>query len=225
MGKTRKAQVWLQIADASCAIDKRFRRLYVQLWLWRDRGWPGRVGGGPVVWQRIPVLFVLFLIMWTVIVYSLYIAIRGNPLPRLVAEQPVELLEHLDQQFEARGGAPEAGGSTADFIRRFSRSALFELLAFVLELGLLFFLVLAWEFEVAFYFWLCVALLLKNLAAFGFSWNYSRSMRHSQGLFKHLLRIPSWVGMLDRLSAALSAAGFILLLLHIFNHWMGGGEA
>ena len=170
-------------------------------------------------------MFILMLAMWAVVIYSLRIAVFGNPLPQLVARQSTELLNYLDQRMESRGISLEPVGEEADFIRRFSRSALIEILAFTIEIGLLLFFIFIWEFEHEFFFWLCVGLLCKNLAVFGFSWHYSRIWPKQEGLFKHLLNLPGWLKHLDRASASLSAAVFLVLLIHIFNllPGIGGG--
>jgi len=170
-------------------------------------------------------LFFLMLAMWAVIIYSLRIAVFGNPLPDLVARQSRDLLTHLDQQLESQGGSFDPAGEEADFIRRFSRAALIEILAFALEICLLLFFIFIWEFENNIFFLLCAGLFCKNLAVFGFSWHYSRFWPKKEGLLKHLLNLPRWLKVLDRASAALSAAFFILLLIHIFDFWpaLGGG--
>ncbi len=167
-------------------------------------------------------MFLLILAIWVVLIFSLRVALFGNPLHRLVSRQPPQLLEHLDRRMEGKALPPDLSEPEADFVRRFSRLAVLELVLLILEIAILVFFLLSWDFTYMAYYWLCLAILLKNILSFFLSWFYSQSRRRREtGLFRQLMQAPVWLRRLDRLSAALSAAAFILLLLKISGFWPG----
>ncbi len=123
-----------------------------------------------------------------------------------------------------QGDLPDdLSGQETDFVRDFSRMAMIELAALVVEIGLLLYFLLGWDFNFQFYFWLCAGLLAKNLLAFALSWFYSQNLKEEKGVFSHLLNIPPWINLADRVSAAVSAGGMILLVLKISGLWPTDG--
>ncbi len=164
-------------------------------------------------------MFILILGMWTVIVFALRVAIFGNPLNNLVQTQPLSLLDRLDQRVQDRELVGELTGPERNFVQRFSRMALLEVFFFGLEIGILAYLILSWEFSRPGFYWFILGLLGKNLLIFVLSWFYSRALRKERALFRHLLQLPRWLITADRLSAAVSASVFILLILKIAGLW------
>lgn len=145
--------------------------------------------------------------LWCVVVYSLRIGVFGNPLYRHIAGVDPELLRRIDA-FTNAGELPQTSAEAA-FLKRFSRLTLLELGAFVLEIGLL---TALWHQGRL--VWLCLALLLKNLALFAGSVMLARGGPRD-GLFGSLLTLPEWLIRLDRASAWVSGVGCLILFLAI----------
>ena len=148
--------------------------------------------------------------LWCVVVYSVRVAAMGNPLYCCVASVVPELRYRAEQiTIEQRSPASEA---EARFIQRVSLLTTVELVAFLLEVGLLVYL---WIQQVA--AWLAATLLIKDLAIIALGAWVARGQAPC-GLFEGLLRLPSWLIRLDRVSSLVSGVGFLLLFL-LVNGW------
>ena len=144
-------------------------------------------------------MWLLSMGLWLVVVYSMRVALFGNPLYRLVARADAAVLDHLDRA--ATVGNAVIDESSVLFLQRFSRLTLLELGAFVLEMGLLVTLWLTEKLE-----WLALFLFCKNLLLVALSIAMAR--RHAdRGLFAGMLDLPAWVVRLDRVSAFVSGTG------------------
>jgi len=144
---------------------------------------------------------------WAVALFSARVALLGNPLLNLVAHQEADLLGRADELTKGEHH-PEPGPET-ELIRRFSRVVLLELVMLALEVAMLVMFLLEGQLPL-----LCWLLLGKNLLLLAASLWASRCL-NTDGVFSGILSIPSWMVWTDRISAALTAAGFAVLLLHI----------
>lgn len=152
------------------------------------------------------------LTIWLVIVYSLRVALLGNPLANTLREVDESFLAHLD---EVAGHSDAYTDESFHFLRRFARLSLVELGAFLLETGLLIhFLVRGTSVT------LCAVLLLKNAAMFATSlYLAQRRRRKVGGSFMSLKGLPEWIHWWDRGSSLLSGLGFGVLFVRV-NGWM-----
>ncbi len=164
-------------------------------------------------------MFLLILLIWAIVIFSLRVTVFGNPLEKLTRKHEPEMLQRLDQKMTEQTVPEDLNTPETDFVQRFSRLAMLELGVLILEVGILLFFILGWEFEYKFYYWLCIFLLTKNALAFGLSWSYSRKLKEEEGLFSHLLNLPPWIVWADRISSLFSAAGMLLLVLKVSGIW------
>ena len=152
-------------------------------------------------------MFLLSCCLWGVVVYSLRVAVWGNPLYLCLKRADPELLERAEQVVLGAGITPTE--DEAVFVRTFGRLTILELVLFVLEVGLLIFL---WMQETV--VWLCLSLLAKDLVLIALSAAVAQS-RTQSGPFVSLLELPPWMIWTDRLSALASGAGFMVLFLSV----------
>ena len=143
------------------------------------------------------------------VVYSLRVAVWGNPLYLCLKRADLELLERAEQLVLGSGTTPTE--DEAAFVRTFGRLTILEFFLFVLEVGLLVYL---WVQETV--VWLTVGLLAKDLVLIALSAAVAQS-RIQSGPFVSLLELPSWMIWTDRLSALASGAGFMALFLSVNN--------
>jgi len=149
--------------------------------------------------------FLFNLSLWSLVVYSLRVAVLGNPLHQCVVEATPEELQRAEQ-ITLEGRDP-VSDTEIDFVRRFSRLTMLEFAAFLLEMGLLIYLVVMNQ-----WFWLSLGLLLKNMLVLGLSAGYARAVI-AGNLFQSLRHLPVWYLWLDRGSALISAVGLLILFL------------
>jgi len=152
-------------------------------------------------------VIVFSLTAWFVVVFSARVAFLGNPIFTMLRDADDVLLERADQIL--MNGRSPATPSEVEFFSRFSRYVLIELVIVLLELTLLIYLCVSRTM-----LWLAVALLVKDVAMIVFSGVYAGT-RDDPSLIGSLIRLPSWMVMLDRISALFSAAGFLVVFLHI----------
>ena len=141
------------------------------------------------------------------VVYSLRVALWGNPLYLCLKRADPKLLERAEQVVLGSGITPTE--DEALFVRTFGRLTLLELFLFLLEVGLLVYL---WVQETV--LWLTVSLFAKDLVLIALSAAVAQS-RTQSGPFVSLLELPSWMVWVDRLSALVSGAGFLVLFLSV----------
>lgn len=155
------------------------------------------------------ITLIISILSWVVFIYSARVAIFGNPLwvliQRTTPEERVKYDRLLQGETEDLMQAP---AEMRAFLSTFGRWSLAELFLFLLELGLLVFL---WRERVL--PGLCLGLLIKDLAVAGASITVAIRLRRVEALFELTARIPGWLIVTDRASAAVSAVGFLLLVL------------
>jgi hypothetical protein len=154
-------------------------------------------------------LLFLSIALWTVVVLSARISIQGNPLYNLLLVTPPEQLKRIERATSSGTGsvAPDDVG----FLRRFSRLSIMEFALYILEVGLLVYLVIQDTMPL-----LTGFLLAKNLVLLMLSMHLSRRFRREEGVFTSLLSLPTWFVRLDRISAVVSALGFTLLFASLY---------
>ncbi|MFW5803005.1 MAG: hypothetical protein ACOCWJ_03720 [Verrucomicrobiota bacterium] len=149
--------------------------------------------------------------LWAVVLFSLRVAAAGNPAYQLVFRSEPTFLERIDQMITGER-TPENDAPEAEFLRRFSRLILLELVVVGLEFGLLIFFVLQHRMPP-----LAWMLLGKNiLMIIVGGWGAARQ-REDKRLFARLQTLPRWIVVSDRVSSLISAVGFIILLLAVNN--------
>jgi len=152
---------------------------------------------------------IVSILAWAVFIYSARVAIRGNPLWVLMRRLSAEELQECDRLLQGEAeDLEQAPAEVRQFLRTFARWSLAELFLFLLELGLLVFL---WREQVL--PGLCLGLLIKDVAVAGASIVVAIRLRRVEGLFALVVRIPGWLIVTDRASAAVSAVGFLVLVL------------
>ncbi len=152
--------------------------------------------------------------VWLVLIYGFRIALFGNPLAKLLGEADVDFLGHIDMVTKHNGPYTE---ESVHFLRRFSRLSLLELGAFLLETGLLIYLIITNTL-----LFLAVLLLIKNVVMFVLSLSFARRRRREMAEdanFRAMKNVPEWVHTCDRLSSLASALGFAFIFAHV-NGWM-----
>ncbi len=149
----------------------------------------------------------LSILEWIVVVFSLRIAVAGNPIFTLLSQADPAAVERVDAL--TAGPGPESLPTEEDvrFLRTFMRWTLTELVLFLIEVGLLIYLL--WIDTLP---GLCAILLGKNLAVVALSFHIARQ-QDGPGLFGALCRLPRWLIWTDRLSALASGVGFLVLFL------------
>ena len=145
--------------------------------------------------------------LWSVVLYSLRVALFGNPLYLCIVQAHPDLLVRADQ-VARQAREPADAGETA-FLQQFSRLTLLGAVVFMLETALLVYLLATHQLV-----WLSSLLLLKNVLLVAISLSYANQADHD-GLFRSLLNVPRWVVLLDRISALASGLGLLVAFLHV----------
>ena len=152
-------------------------------------------------------MFFISVGLWGIVLYNFRAVILGSAPYRLVNSAESDFLDAV-----ARFAAGENVSVTQDefvFLKRFSRLTMLELGMFILEMGLLIFLFISNIKE-----WLSFILLAKNLLMLVVGAAATRG-RIETNIFTSLRALPGWLIVLDRVSAALSAAGGLILFLAV----------
>lgn len=145
--------------------------------------------------------------LWFVIVYSVRVAVCGNPAFVHVVRADSLLLARAEAL--AAGESVEAGEAEIIFLRRFFMFSLLELVMFLLEVVVL---AILWWKDV----WpiLTFSLLVKDCATVALSliatWFSLRG-----GVFEAVLSLPRSIVLAERASAGISAVGSIFLFVFI----------
>jgi len=152
-------------------------------------------------------MLIVSISMWAVVVYSIRVAVFGNPLYVCVVDADLSLLESLEDVATGRRSA--AAGEESVFLRHFSRLTLLELVMFVLEVGFFFYAYAARLVQ-----WLALLLLAKDAVLVALSVAVARRQAED-GLFLSLRLLPSWLVWGDRLSALASGVGAFVFFLAV----------
>jgi hypothetical protein len=156
-------------------------------------------------------MLVLSILSWLVAVYSLRVAVFGEPVHNLLWRIDTATLRNLDvlvqSQVKHEDMLPHDAESLR-ILRRFSRLTVLGLAGFGLEMGLLVYLVIVDQLV-----WLSLALLFKNVLGMSVSLYYARAKTSSESVFLSIRNMPAALVWLDRLSAGLSAAAFMWIFL------------
>jgi len=145
--------------------------------------------------------------LWFVLVFGLRIAVWGNPLYRMVATADVSLL--LGVEALVLGRKQEGTPAELRFVRAFTRHVLTQLGMLCLEL-----VVFAHLWWIKVLQPLCLALLIKDLmAACTGLWVAHRD--RDRGVLAVVRNAPGWLLTGERLSAAVSAGGALILFLTV----------
>lgn len=148
--------------------------------------------------------------LWAVALFSLRVAVAGNPLYTLILRSEPSFLKGVDELLTGER-QPEPGAPETSFLRRFSRLVLLELVVVGLEVGMLVFLLL--QHRMLPLVW---TLLGKDIAMVAVS-GWGAALRRNGGLFASLQNLPRWMVVTDRVSSLVSGVGFLILLLAV-NH-------
>ena len=153
-------------------------------------------------------MLVLAVGIWCVVVYSFRVAFFGNPLYNQLQRTDTAVIEGAEEA--ATEGLDRTTQSEALFLQRFSRLSLLELGAFLLEIGLLVYLLVAGTL-----FWLSLVLLMKNVVMVAVSFSFARMLTDGEGLFRSMRQLPRWLVWLDRASATVSGCGFLYVFVTV----------
>lgn len=162
-------------------------------------------------------LIVLSIGIWCVLVYSVRVAVFGNPLANLLLKKNYEDLQNAESAVQK--GPAGMNSQDIHLVRRFSRLTLLELIVFLLEVGILMYLIFAQTLV-----WMCVAILAKDVVAMLLSVSCTRRASREGGLLTAFTNLPRWLHVADRISAAISAVGFIYLFLALNNILVPGAN-
>ena len=154
--------------------------------------------------------------VWCIVVYSFRVAMFGNPLANLLLRKDHEVLKRAEE------GALSGRGAMAEedlhLLRRFSRLTLLELVVFLLEAGILVYLLLTHTL-----FWVSLVLLVKDVLAMVLSVVCTKRVTREGGMLTAFRKLPGWLHTADRASAAISAVGFLYIFLAVNNIIESGG--
>ena len=153
--------------------------------------------------------------MWCVLIFSLRVALFGNPLLNLLRQTDKASLENAEKS--ALSALDRMEEKAFHLVRRLSRLTILEAVMFLLELGILIFLVFTHT-----YFWVSVTLLFKDLIIILFSILITRRFRHREKKLSSLCDLPAWFDIVERVSASLSALGFFYLFLAVNQIFVTG---
>jgi hypothetical protein len=157
------------------------------------------------------------LAVWPLVLYSLRVALVGDPLCLTVARADGALLQRVGRV--VAGDAGEVSEAEAAFLRRFTRLGLLEMAASLAEVAVLVYLLVHRLLP-----WLACALLAKNFALLLLNmWYVRRNRRGKADIFEQLRTLPAWYRSLDRGSALLSALGLLAMFLAV-NGFLGGAK-
>ncbi len=163
------------------------------------------------------VLF-LSIVVWSLALYSLRVALAGDPLCVSVYRADEGLLKRVGRV--VMEGMEPAAEDEIQFLRRFTRLGVLELVVSLVELVMLLYVVM--QIKTPWLVWLAWGLLFKNFALLLLNWLYLRRKRlPDTSIFEQLLALPRWYLWLDRAAAFASGAGFILIILAL-NGYLGG---
>ncbi|NOY79372.1 MAG: hypothetical protein GXP31_00050 [Kiritimatiellaeota bacterium] len=152
-------------------------------------------------------MLALSILEWLVVVFSLRIAVMGNPVFTLLSRADPAAIERMDAMTAGPGPQSLPAAEDIRFLRTFMRWTLIELVLFLVEVGLLVYLL--WTDILPL---LCAILLGKDLAMVALSFYIARQ-QEGPGLFGALCRLPRWLIWTDRISALTSGAGFLVLFM------------
>lgn len=144
--------------------------------------------------------------LWGVVLYSLRVAVVGNPLYVMVRRATPDLLFRAEQVM--REGRDTANDVERGFMRRVSRFMMLEFVAFAGEIGVLLYFLRDPRFG-----WIAGALLAKNVILLGVSFGFVRRLYRGDGMFDRFLNLPPWYVWTDRLSALASGLGLLAVFL------------
>lgn len=148
--------------------------------------------------------------LWAVVLFSLRVTVAGNPAHQMIFRSEPTFLQRVDELLTGER-TPENDTPETEFLRRFSRLVLLELVVVGLEIGLLIFFVLQHRMLPLVWVLLGKNILMVVVGGWG------AALRRNGGLFTSLQGLPRWMVLADRLSSLISAVGFIILLLAV-NH-------
>ena len=158
------------------------------------------------------------IVVWSLALYSLRVALAGDPLCISVNRADGELLKRVGRV--VMEGMDPAAEDEIRFLRRFTRLGALELVVSLVELAMLLYVVT--RIQTPWLVWLAWGLLFKNFALLLLNWLYMRHRRQPDtSIFEQLLALPRWYLWLDRASAFASGVGFILVIL-VLNGYLGG---
>jgi len=158
-------------------------------------------------------LLLISILLWCLVVYSFRITVFGNPRLTRVREMPEDAVRFLDHALEeGRDNRKEVHFSPKEsaFIRSFVHNIFLEMAAFPAEIGLLLFL---WHARVL--PGLCIGLLIKDLLVVVLGIVQVKKTDRDTGFFVTVRALPMWAVTVDRVSQAISGAGFALLFLAV----------
>lgn len=145
--------------------------------------------------------------LWFLVVFGVRIAVWGNPLHRMVVEAEPALLTGVEAV--VLGQKEEGTPTELRFVRAFTQRVLLQLGMLCLELVVLAHL---WWVKVAPE--LCLLLLLKDVAASGAGFWVAHRDRE-RGVLAVVRNAPVWLLAAERVSAAVSAFGALVLFMII----------
>lgn len=145
---------------------------------------------------------------WCVVIFSIRVALFGNPIYRLLQNASAGTLSDAERIARNASSGSEVDDQAFALLKNFSRLTLLELGVFLLEIALLIYLLVSRTL-----FGLSIALLAKNMVALGVSMYYARRQSLDRGLLESLRDLPRSVVVMDRLSSLVSALGFVVVFL------------
>jgi hypothetical protein len=153
-------------------------------------------------------MFLLSILIWGISILSLRFCVAGNPAYAYVQNTPDSIRQMAVKCLKTQD-IPE-NTELVFFLNRFSKLAIFSVVVFVVEMLVLFILLYKGHANV-----IVAALLMKNSIILAV--NFHLQKKGNDNIIENIMDIPGWAVRLEKFSNFLTAAGFILLYVTLFN--------
>ena len=157
-------------------------------------------------------MVLLSILLWLVLIYNLRVAIKGNPLANFLLNTERQQLEKVEGKTQRMQSPSDE--KSLQILQNFSRLTLLELGAFLVEMAILLYLMYNDKM-----FFLCSALLVKNILAIAVSLLYAKKIRSSASFMSSFHELPKGLHIMDRISALVSGIGLLYIFLELNNIW------
>lgn len=155
-------------------------------------------------------MLITSILIWILLIYNLRVAVKGDPLAKLLFKVDRSRLEKMEAVFQQH--KQDIDVETASLLKRFSRVTLIESTAFVGEMSVLAYLM----FQDRLFFF-CLVLFMKNCIMVATSIAYARHVRTGDKFMSSFYDLPGWLHTVDRISALISGAGLAYIFFNLNN--------
>lgn len=157
-------------------------------------------------------MVLLSILLWLVLIYNLRVAVKGNPLAKFLLNTDRRQLEKIENNTQKMQSS--ADEHSIRILQNFSRLTLLELGAFLMEVFILIYLMYVDKM-----FFLCFALLVKNILAIAISLLYARKARSAASFMSSFHDLPKSLHVMDRISSLISGIVMLYIFFELNNIW------